>query len=87
MGGAGGGSVVSGELFPTDGRWACPGCSRFIAESAIESWDERDPSAYYGVTSRFVVTCSKCGRLTDADVLWPRWVPTRWAMFDPEVAS
>ena len=70
--------VSDDELYPLDGRWACPKCSRFIAESAIESWDERDPSAYYGVTTRYVVTCGACGRLTDSDVLFPQWVPTRW---------
>lgn len=67
------------ELFPVDGRWTCPQCSCFIAESAFREWDELDPSAYYGVVTRYVVDCPRCGRLTDGDVLPPQWVATRWA--------
>lgn len=71
---------MSAEKFPIDGRWTCPQCSRFIAESAIHSWDERDPSAYYGVSTRYTVDCANCGHLTDSDVLFPNWMPTRWGV-------
>ena len=71
------------EMVPVDGRWTCPNCSRFIAASATEWWDELDPGAYYGVTTRYVVNCSGCGRLTDSEVLPPNWTPTRWAPLDP----
>lgn len=66
------------ELFPLDGRWTCPKCSCFIAESATKWWDERDPGAYYGVTTRYAVNCPRCGPLSDSDALPPRWTPTRW---------
>ena len=69
---------MSDNEFPIDGRWTCPQCSCFIAESAITEWDERDPGSYYGVANRFTVDCPRCGRLTDGDVLPPRWTPTRW---------
>ena len=69
---------MSDEQIPIDGRFTCPQCSRFIAQAAIEEWNELDASAYYGVTTRYVVNCKHCGRLTDSDVLFPQWVPTRW---------
>lgn len=68
------------EKFPIDGRWTCCNCSRFIAASATEYWDEIDPSSYFGVTTRYVVNCPTCGRLTDSETLPPRWTPTRWGL-------
>lgn len=69
---------MSGEPFPVDGRWVCLGCSRFIAAGAVTYWDEVDPTAYYGITTRYTIDCPTCGHLTDGDVLPPRWTPTRW---------
>ncbi len=69
---------MTAELFPIDGRWTCTNCSRFVAASAITYWDERDPGAYYGVTTRYTVDCRTCGLLTDSDALPPIWTPTRW---------
>lgn len=45
-----------------DVRWQCR-CGRFIAESAIHSYDEIDPHTYYGVATRSQFTCHHCGVL------------------------
>lgn len=63
---------------PVDGRWTCSCCSRFLAATAVAFWDERDPNAYYGLTTRYSADCSKCGHLTDSDALPPLWTATRW---------
>lgn len=46
-----------------DVRWACPRCGRFIAESAVRSWDVLDPGAYYGVRGVIVADCGGCGEI------------------------
>lgn len=62
------------EPYPTDWRWSCPKCGRFIAESAIRSEDHRDDSTYYGISTEYAAKCAKCG---DVD---PHWAPTRWVV-------
>ncbi len=44
-------------------RWACPRCGRFIAESAVRSWDVIDPGEYYGVRGVIVTDCGRCGEI------------------------
>lgn len=52
-------------------RWTCPSCGRFIAESALRSWDEPDFGAYYGVIGVTVADCGRCGEVE------PRCIPVK----------
>ena len=49
-------------------RWQCR-CGRFLAESAVQSEDRRDDSAYYGFTSRIWATCARCGEVEDPQLV------------------
>lgn len=61
-----------------DVRWMCPTCGRFIAESAIRSWDVLDPGEYYGVRGVIAADCGRCGEIE------PRCTPTREVAYTPE---
>jgi hypothetical protein len=43
-----------------DVRWQCR-CGRFVKESAIESTDHFDPTAYFGITTISSYECGRCG--------------------------
>lgn len=53
-------------------RWQCRRCARFLAESAIRSWDVLDNGEYYGVRSVTVADCPRCGETPD-----PASIPTK----------
>jgi hypothetical protein len=64
--------ALDDEPYPSDWRWFCTQCGRFLAEDAVRQWDERDPDAYYGITAHIEADCAKCGSCD------PAWKPTRW---------
>lgn len=47
------------EMWPVM-RWACV-CGRFIRAEAIEETTHVDHSAYYGISTAFRYTCTRCG--------------------------
>lgn len=53
-------------------RWQCPRCGRFLAESAVRSWDVIDPGAYYGVRGVIVADCPRCGEVDDPPCIQTR---------------
>ena len=52
-----------------DWRFVCPQCSRFVRPDQVISTDHADPSAYYGVSTDTVTTCSKCGPVDDFELV------------------